>query len=223
MADAGPPTEGATRAEPPPYRESAGPRVVPPSSPGLAAGWLLRVTAFAAVAAGIMGVVVAPGVRGNAGQRVVDLVDRGSATFSYFLLLTARRRGGLGRVRAGARARGRGRSQARARGLVGGGGRARARRRRAARSEPAAHGDRDAHHGRGRRRLRHRRRVRSRARSAHARDRRGAHHPGLRRPRAPGRLGARQDGERAGQRAPVLESAAASRRRAWCSRGARSW
>jgi hypothetical protein len=87
MADAGSPTEGATRTEPPPYRESAGPRVVPPSSPGLAAGWLLRVTAFAAVAAGIMGVVVAPGVRGNAGQRVVDLVDRGSATFSYFLLL----------------------------------------------------------------------------------------------------------------------------------------
>lgn len=87
MADASPPTEGATREDAPPYRESDGPRVVPPSSPGLSAGWLLRVTAFAAVAAGILGVVVAPGVRGNAADRVVDLVDRGSATVSYFLLL----------------------------------------------------------------------------------------------------------------------------------------
>jgi hypothetical protein len=35
-----------------------------------------------------MGVVVAPGVRGNAGEKVVDLVDRGSATLSFFLLLS---------------------------------------------------------------------------------------------------------------------------------------
>src|ERR1700722_3331163 len=90
MADAGPPapsTEGATREDAPPYREPAGPRVVPPSSPGLTAGWLLRATAFAAVPAGGMGVVVAPGVRGNAGENMVDWVDRGSATVSYFLLL----------------------------------------------------------------------------------------------------------------------------------------
>jgi len=89
MADAGPPA-GVTRDESPPDDERAPyrkPGVVPPSSPGLSAGWLLRIAAFAAVAAGMMGVVVAPGVRGNAGERVVDLVDRGSATLSYFLLL----------------------------------------------------------------------------------------------------------------------------------------
>jgi hypothetical protein len=89
MADAGPPAGVSGDDAPPdderaPYRR---PGVVPPSSPGLSAGWLLRVAAFAAVASGIMGVVVAPGVRGNAGERVVDLVDRGSATLSYFLLL----------------------------------------------------------------------------------------------------------------------------------------
>jgi hypothetical protein len=89
MADAGPPAGAARDDAPPddkgtPYRKAG---VVPPSSPGLSAGWLLRVTAFAAVAAGVMGVVVAPGVRGNASEQVVNLVDRGSATLSYFLLL----------------------------------------------------------------------------------------------------------------------------------------
>jgi hypothetical protein len=59
-----------------------------PSSPGIAAGWLLRATALAAVVAGAMGVIVAPGIRGNAGETVVDWVDRGAATSSYFLLLS---------------------------------------------------------------------------------------------------------------------------------------
>lgn len=80
----------ATREQAPPDGQGAPPRanVTPPSSPGASAGWLLRATALAAVAAGVMGVVVAPGVRGNAGERVVDLVDRGSATLSFFLLLS---------------------------------------------------------------------------------------------------------------------------------------
>lgn len=74
-----------------PHRESGAlapePQVTPPSSPGMSAGWLLRASALTAVAAAAMGVVVAPGMRGNAGQVVVDWVDRGSSTLSYFLLL----------------------------------------------------------------------------------------------------------------------------------------
>lgn len=58
-----------------------------PSSPGMSAGWLLRATALAAVAAAAMGVVVAPGIRGNAGEKTVDWIDRSSSTLSYFLLL----------------------------------------------------------------------------------------------------------------------------------------
>jgi hypothetical protein len=58
----------------------------PPSSPGLAAAWLLRVAAFTAVAAGITGVLVAPGVRGNASESVVVAADRASAALAYFLV-----------------------------------------------------------------------------------------------------------------------------------------
>jgi hypothetical protein len=89
MADAtpqdAPPDEGGAPAPNP----SAAPRTAPPApaSPLLSAGWLLRATAFIAVAAAGMGVVVAPGMRGNAGEAVVDWVDRGASTFSYFLLL----------------------------------------------------------------------------------------------------------------------------------------
>lgn len=88
MAEAGPPA-GVTRDEGPPDDDARymKPGVVPPSSPGLSAGWLLRVAAFAAVVAGMMGVMIAPGVRGNAGERIVNLVDCSSATLSFFLLL----------------------------------------------------------------------------------------------------------------------------------------
>jgi hypothetical protein len=58
---------------------------VPPASPLLAAGWLLRAAAFAAVAAGAMGVIVAPGVRGNASEQVVVATDRAASTLTYFL------------------------------------------------------------------------------------------------------------------------------------------
>ena len=75
------------REEAPPEDErapaSSGP--VPRASPGLAAGWLLRTAAFAAVAAGLAALVVAPGVRGNASESVVVMADRASAVLAYFL------------------------------------------------------------------------------------------------------------------------------------------
>jgi len=57
----------------------------PRSSPGLAAGWLLRVAGFASVAAGLTALVVAPGVRGNASESIVVVADRASAVLAYFL------------------------------------------------------------------------------------------------------------------------------------------
>jgi len=59
---------------------------VPPSSPGLAAGWLLRAAAFSAVAAGVTGLILAPGVRGNASEDVVVAADRAAAALAYFLV-----------------------------------------------------------------------------------------------------------------------------------------
>jgi hypothetical protein len=57
-----------------------------PSSPVLAAAWLLRPAALLAVLASAMGVIVAPGLRGNAGEAVVVVADRASATFAFVLL-----------------------------------------------------------------------------------------------------------------------------------------
>jgi hypothetical protein len=59
---------------------------VPPSSPVVSASWLLRVTALTAVVSGALGVIVAPGVRGNAGERVVESAEKAAAAASYFLL-----------------------------------------------------------------------------------------------------------------------------------------
>lgn len=59
---------------------------VPPSSPGLAAGWLLRAAAFSAVAAGVTALILAPGVRGNASEAVVVAADRAAAALAYFLV-----------------------------------------------------------------------------------------------------------------------------------------
>ncbi|MGH7294566.1 MAG: hypothetical protein ACRELB_06530 [Polyangiaceae bacterium] len=56
-----------------------------PESPGLAAGWLLRTVAIAAVAAGAMGLIVAPGVRGIASERVVDGANTAAAVLGYFV------------------------------------------------------------------------------------------------------------------------------------------
>jgi hypothetical protein len=67
--------------------QSASPtRAQPPqASPLLSAAWLLRVAAFLAVAAGTMGVIVAPGVRGNASERAVVESEWASAALAYFL------------------------------------------------------------------------------------------------------------------------------------------
>ena len=59
---------------------------VPPSSPVVSAAWLLRVTALTAVVSGALGVIVAPGVRGNAGESVVENAEKAAAAASYFLL-----------------------------------------------------------------------------------------------------------------------------------------
>lgn len=59
---------------------------VPPSSPLVSAAWLLRATALAGVVSGALGVIVAPGVRGNAGERVVDGAEKAAAAGSYFFL-----------------------------------------------------------------------------------------------------------------------------------------
>jgi len=79
-------TAEAMRDEDPPQDESVARSRVPPSSPGLAAAWLLRTAAFAAVAAGVAGVIVAPGVRGNASETVVERADLAASALSYFLV-----------------------------------------------------------------------------------------------------------------------------------------
>ena len=78
-------TAEVTRDDGPRESDRASRSRVPPSSPGLAAGWLLRSAAFAAVAAGIAGLIVAPGVRGNASEAVVNAADRVSGMLAYFL------------------------------------------------------------------------------------------------------------------------------------------
>jgi len=56
-----------------------------PASPTLRAAWYLRAAALAAVVAGAAGVIVAPGVRGNASEHVVELVERSSSVLAIFL------------------------------------------------------------------------------------------------------------------------------------------
>jgi hypothetical protein len=59
---------------------------LPPASPLLSAAWLLRVAAFTAVAAGVMGLIVAPGVRGIANEHAVVGAEGTAATLAYFLV-----------------------------------------------------------------------------------------------------------------------------------------
>ncbi|MGA3120251.1 MAG: hypothetical protein ABSF69_05720 [Polyangiaceae bacterium] len=87
---------GERRALPQPAR-------VPPRSPLLSSAWLLRSAAYAAVAAGIAGVIIAPGIAGNASEPVVVAIDRGSSILAYFLLgllVTVTLRGSFDLVRA---------------------------------------------------------------------------------------------------------------------------
>jgi hypothetical protein len=72
-----------------PESDLAAPKAKPPigpSSPVLASAWLLRPAALLAVVASAMGVIVAPGLRGNAGEVVVVIADRASATVAFVLL-----------------------------------------------------------------------------------------------------------------------------------------
>ncbi|MDP9034142.1 MAG: hypothetical protein M3O50_05005 [Myxococcota bacterium] len=59
---------------------------VPPSAPSLSVQWLLRTAAYSAVAAGFLGVIVAPGAQGNASESVVVALGRAAAVLSYFLV-----------------------------------------------------------------------------------------------------------------------------------------
>jgi hypothetical protein len=69
---------------------SEAPRRPAPSSPVSPAGWLLRSSAVAAVFAGILAAIVAPGVQGNASERVVVCTAWGRARSrsSFSLLVT---------------------------------------------------------------------------------------------------------------------------------------
>ncbi len=58
----------------------------PPGAALVTSAWLLRTAAFGAVIAGAMGVLIAPGVRGNGSDLAVLLSDWASGAFAYFLL-----------------------------------------------------------------------------------------------------------------------------------------
>jgi hypothetical protein len=59
---------------------------VPSASPLMSPAWLLRTAAFSAVAAAAMGLIVAPGVRGNAPERVVVAMDKAASALTFFLV-----------------------------------------------------------------------------------------------------------------------------------------
>jgi hypothetical protein len=63
------------------------PRRPGPSSPVLPAAWLLRSTAVTASLAGMLALILAPGVRGNASESIVVWTDGISSAFAFFLLL----------------------------------------------------------------------------------------------------------------------------------------
>jgi hypothetical protein len=87
----GPPGDDASRdglpPESVPNSRSLGGTEPPSSSltPALRASWLLRVTAVAAGVGAALGVVVAPGLRGIAADRIVDPLNRLSWTVAYFM------------------------------------------------------------------------------------------------------------------------------------------
>src|SRR5579862_5339250 len=58
----------------------------PGASPLITSGWLLRTAAFGSAIAGGMGVLIAPGVRGNGSDVAVFFSDLLSGGFAYFLL-----------------------------------------------------------------------------------------------------------------------------------------
>ena len=81
---ASPPTSTPEPPDPLPARTPVG---MAPSSSVPSAGWLLRSAAIAAGVSGLVGVIAAPGVRGNASESVVVALDWGSGALAVFLLL----------------------------------------------------------------------------------------------------------------------------------------
>jgi hypothetical protein len=83
--DAAPRTSGDDGAgEPPPApaaKESAAES--PPSSPTLRAAWILRVATIVACVASFFGVLIAPGIPGNATGRIVEACQDVSDVFAY--------------------------------------------------------------------------------------------------------------------------------------------
>jgi hypothetical protein len=62
---------------------ASAPAPAAPLSPVLRSAWLLRATAIVAAIASVLGVLVAPGLPGNATGRVVDVVQQASDVFAY--------------------------------------------------------------------------------------------------------------------------------------------
>jgi hypothetical protein len=81
-SDATPP---AKTEEPP--SSSPAPHLAAPSSSVPSAGWLLRTTAIAASVCGLVGLIVGPGLHGNAGESVVVAFDAAALSCAIFLLL----------------------------------------------------------------------------------------------------------------------------------------
>lgn len=80
-------TAEVRRPEESPGREGPRPSTArPPVSPLVSTAWLLRTVSFSAVAAGAMGILVAPGVRGNGSDVAVLATDWLSGALAYFLL-----------------------------------------------------------------------------------------------------------------------------------------
>jgi hypothetical protein len=73
--------EGAPRGDAPAHLQGA-----PSASPLVSAAWLLRLASWVAVVAAVLGVIVAPGVRGNAGESVVLATDWTSRAVGCFLM-----------------------------------------------------------------------------------------------------------------------------------------
>ncbi len=74
-----PPTDAVEPAAP------LDPGAQPDESPTLAASTLLRATAFCGVLAAAMGILIAPGMRGTATEKIVQATDRIAGTLAYVL------------------------------------------------------------------------------------------------------------------------------------------
>jgi hypothetical protein len=69
------------------HEDAEAPRKLAPASPVVPAAWLLRSTAVTASLAGLLAIILAPGVRGNASETVVVWTDTAATYFAFFLLL----------------------------------------------------------------------------------------------------------------------------------------